>query len=111
VIQGHDSEAALIQAVKQRQVPWDALLAQIQTDRITEPGFAEKWTFKDNIARLTAWRKRSPARWRAPHRDDPPARLEWPGSEDTEEVNWWNQWRIPPPLRAKWVTGPCLACF
>lgn len=65
---------------------WDTLLVEAGESRMTIPGVAGMWTFKDLIAHLTGWHKLSLARVRAgcghPLRES----LPWPAELDDGNV-------------------------
>ena len=50
--------------IQRERAYWEALLALVNEDDMLTPGVTGDWTFKDVVADLTAWRKRSVARFR-----------------------------------------------
>lgn len=84
-----------IEQVAAERAAWQALLAEIGTERMEEPGPMGDWTFKDLVAHLWFWQDRTLARLAAgPGQLGKP--MPWPpemGDEDEisdwDEVNAW----------------------
>ena len=71
---------------------WAALLALVDRDDMLTPGVTNDWTFKDVVAHLTGWRKRTVARFLGASQGGGPLPAEWPaelGDEDVQGVNAW----------------------
>lgn len=47
------TKAKLLDLLRTARAEWDALLAQIPPDTMTQPGVAGHWSVKDNIAHMT----------------------------------------------------------
>jgi uncharacterized protein (TIGR03083 family) len=47
----------LLETLRSKRAEWDALLAQVPADRMTEPGVAGEWSVKDIIAHLTYYER------------------------------------------------------
>ncbi len=47
------TKAKLLDLLRTARAEWDALLAQIPPDKMTQPGVAGPWSVKDNIAHMT----------------------------------------------------------
>ena len=89
------NKAAVLEVLRRERDGWEALLAEVGEERMLQPGAAGEWTFKDVVAHLSAWRRRSIARLAAARRGEPPPPNEWPAEfdEDTdagiEQINAW----------------------
>ena len=67
---------------REARTQWDALLIEVGESRMNIPGVTGTWTFKDLIAHLTGWRKRTLARVRAGCGHEPTEPLPWPAEFD-----------------------------
>jgi uncharacterized protein (TIGR03083 family) len=47
------TKALLLETLRAKRAEWDALIAQVPEDRMTEPGVAGDWSVKDVVAHLT----------------------------------------------------------
>ncbi len=47
------TKAKLLDTLQAKRAAWDALLAEVPEDRMTEPGVAGDWSVKDIVAHLT----------------------------------------------------------
>jgi uncharacterized protein (TIGR03083 family) len=47
------TKARLLETLRVKRAEWDALLAEVPEDQMTEPGVAGEWSVKDIIAHLT----------------------------------------------------------
>jgi hypothetical protein len=84
------SKAQLLDDLRREQAQFDALLAAIDEDRMTQPGVAGDWSIKDVVAHLTGWRRRTAGRFQAALRHEPEPRPEWPAHLQTDdEINAW----------------------
>jgi hypothetical protein len=54
------TKAQLLAELRAARAEWDALMAQVGEERMTEPGAAGVWSVKDVVAHLTSY-----ARWYA----------------------------------------------
>ncbi len=91
-----ETKAKLMAVVAQSRARWENMLAEIDEQRMMQPGAMGDWTFKDVVAHLTAWRVRSIQRLEAALTDTevaPPPWPDFPGTEDEEDhVELTNQW-------------------
>ena len=46
------TKAKLLETLRAKRAAWDALLAEVPEDRMTEPGVAGSWSVKDIVAHL-----------------------------------------------------------
>lgn len=51
------TKARLLETLRSKRAEWEALLAQVPADRMTEPGVAGEWSVKDIIAHLTYYER------------------------------------------------------
>lgn len=81
---------AVFAAVRQEWDAWEALVAEVGPDRVTEPAFAGGWSFKDIAAHLTGWRSRTLDRLEAATRGLPDPPPPWPAAyDDDDKINTW----------------------
>ena len=59
------TKARLLDLLRAARAEWDALLAQIPPDKMTQPGVGGHWSVKDNIAHMTHFE-----RWHADRIDE-----------------------------------------
>lgn len=84
------SKAQLLADLRSEQAGWEALLAEIGTDHMTQPGVAGEWSVKDIVAHLTGWRRRTVARFQAAARHEPDPPVDWPTNlGDDDAINAW----------------------
>jgi hypothetical protein len=89
-MQGTPSKAELLQAIRDEAARWDALLAEIGEERMTQPGVTGDWTFKDVVAHLTGWRTGETLHYlEAARSGAKPAPPPWPENFTTDEANQW----------------------
>src|SRR5262245_31778731 len=86
------TKAYLIERIQRERAAWDALLADVGESRMTQPGAAGDWTFKDVAAHLTAWRKRGVNRLKAAQRGERPAPAPWSAAGIPAEDDPINDW-------------------
>jgi hypothetical protein len=80
------TKAQLLETIEAEHTAWLALLDTIGADRMLLPGAAgPDWTFKDVVAHLTAWRRRTIDRLQAGLRHTDPAPPPWPAEFDEED--------------------------
>jgi hypothetical protein len=84
------SRAQLLDELRGERAQWEALLADIGEERMTQPGVAGEWSFKELVSHLTGWRRRTVGRFQAAlSREGPPA-PPWPAELTTDdEINAW----------------------
>ena len=84
------TKAGMLQAIRNEAARWDALLAEIGEERMTQPGAMGDWTFKDVVAHMTSWRTGETLKYLdAARRGDKPAAPPWPENLTTDEANQW----------------------
>ncbi len=84
------NRSELIAGLKEEYRGWQALLEQIGTEHMAQPGVAGHWSIKDIVAHLTGWRRRTVARLQAAQRGDPEPAPPWPSHLQTDdEINAW----------------------
>lgn len=83
-------KAELIRDLHEEYARWEAMLAQVGAERMTEPGVAGHWSIKDIVAHLTGWRRRTVARLQTAGRHEPEPAPPWPAHLQTDdEINAW----------------------
>jgi hypothetical protein len=88
------TKAAVVVWLHRERTYWHALLslvsALVSEDDMLLPGVVGEWTFKDVVAHLTVWRKRTVARFVAAQEGGEVPPPEWPaGLDDALAVNDW----------------------
>lgn len=69
---------------------WQALLDEIGSTRMDQPGVTGDWSIKDIVAHITGWRRRTVGRLQALQRGEPEPPPPWPVHLQTDdEVNAW----------------------
>jgi uncharacterized protein (TIGR03083 family) len=51
------TQARLIDTLRSKRAAWDAALAQVPEDRMTQPGAAGHWSVKDIVVHVTAYER------------------------------------------------------
>ncbi len=83
------TKAQLLDELRQENAQFEALLDAIGPARMTQPDVAGGWSIKDIVAHLTAWRRRTVARFRAARSGAPVTPL-WPAELQTDDdINAW----------------------
>ena len=83
-------KAELLNWLKQEHRQWEALLDQIDSARMEEPGVAAHWSMKDIVAHLTGWNRNLVAQLEALQRGEAQPPPPWPPELQTDdEVNAW----------------------
>jgi hypothetical protein len=77
----------LVEQLRQERARWEALLATVGDERMEVPGSLDAWTFKDTIAHLTTWWRRSVAGLADVRRGEQPAAH--PSQRDVQVINQW----------------------
>ena len=89
------SKGEALAAIEAERAAWEDLLGEVGEDRMLEPGPVDGWSFKDLVAHLVGWDRKSLARLEAVARDQPPPAPPWPAEldedRDTDAVNAWIQ--------------------
>lgn len=89
------SKQQALDRIERERASWEALLAEVGEGRMERPGAAGAWTFKDVVAHLNAWRRRSRARLEAGRLGQPLPPPEWLAELDdetdagVEQINDW----------------------
>jgi hypothetical protein len=85
------TKAELLDRIDREHAAWQALVAEVGTERMEEAGPMGEWSFKDLAAHLLGWRQRTIARLRAAGGGPPAAERFWPADigDDDDEVNDW----------------------
>ena len=89
-----DPQDRLVAIIDAERRSWRDLVAEVGTDRMSEPGPMGAWTFRDLIVHLLGWRERTIHRLEAvaAGRPDPPD--PWPVDlDDDDDINDWFQAR------------------
>lgn len=84
------SRDELVERFRSERATWQALLAEVEPDRMDEPGPMGDWTFKDLVGHLSSWRNRTVARLAAAGRGEPRPANPWPAEiDDDDTINDW----------------------
>jgi uncharacterized damage-inducible protein DinB len=75
------TKAMLLETLRARRAEWDAALAEVPIERMTEPGVAGAWSVKDIVAHLTYYERWFADRLQEQLRGDPyiPTALDFMG--------------------------------
>jgi hypothetical protein len=78
--------AKVLDRIDREHQAWRALVDEVGRERMAEPGPMGEWTFKDLVAHLVGWRRRTIARFdaAAAGREEPAP--PWPADLDDDEV-------------------------
>jgi hypothetical protein len=83
-------QAQFLDDLKGEYALWEALLAAIGEEHMTQPGVAGEWSIKDIVAHMTGWRRRALGRFQAALRHEPTPLPPWPPHLQTDdEINAW----------------------
>lgn len=84
---------ALLEQIERERSFWEQLQAEIGPQRMLEPGATGHWTFKDVVAHLNGWRRKTLARLDAAVHGGTPAASPWPAQldedDDVDQINDW----------------------
>lgn len=76
--------------IKADESAWAALVADVSTARMDEPGPMGEWSFRDLVGHLLSWRNRTIGRLQASAQGAPRPPAPWPaGIDDDEPINAW----------------------
>jgi hypothetical protein len=83
--------------IKRQRAWWEGLLAEVGEERMEQPGATDDWTFKDVVAHLSGWQRRTLDRLEAVRRNQPVGPPPWPAEFDAiededEQVQQINDW-------------------
>ena len=81
---------SILANIRTDEAAWNALVAQVPTARMGEPGPMGEWSFRDLVSHLLAWRNRTITRLEAAARVAPRPPAPWPaGMNDDDPINAW----------------------
>ena len=84
------NKSELLNWLHEENRQWEAFIAQIDPQRMEQPGVAGEWSIKDIIAHLTLWQPRLIAGLQAAQRGQPEPPPPWPAHLTTDdEINAW----------------------
>lgn len=84
------NKTALLDWLASQNESWEALLAEIGTDRMEIQGINGEWTIKDLVAHMAGWQPRFNARFLAAMKGEPPPPDPWPVDSNVDDaVNAW----------------------
>jgi hypothetical protein len=89
------SKAGWLERIDREHAAWESLLAEVGDEQLERPGAAGDWTFKDVVAHLNGWRRRTVARLEAAAKGEEPSPPPWPADlddntdEGVEAINRW----------------------
>ena len=66
------TKTELLERIDAERAGWETLLSEVGEARMEQPGAAGDWTFKDVVAHLNGWRKRTVDRLQAASRGEAP---------------------------------------
>jgi hypothetical protein len=80
----------IVEVIDEERTDWEALLADVDPDRMDEPGVTADWSFRDVTAHLLAWRDGGIRLLEAEARGEPEPPTPWPVELTTDdEINAW----------------------
>ena len=80
----------LVEIIDEERTDWEALLADVDPDRMDEPGVTGAWSFRDVTAHLLAWRDGGTRLLEAEARGEPEPPTPWPAAlTGDDEINAW----------------------
>lgn len=80
----------LAEIIDDERTQWEAIVADVDPDRMEEPGVCGEWTFRDLTAHLFAWRDGGTRLLEAAGRGEPEPPRSWPADLVTDdEINDW----------------------
>jgi hypothetical protein len=86
-------KSELLAQIERERVFWEQLVAEVGEEHMLESGATGDWTFKDVVAHLNGWRRKTLARLNAARAGQTPAPPPWPAhfneEADVEEINAW----------------------
>ncbi len=80
------NKSEIIGALQTERARYEEMLAQAGVERLNQPGATGEYSFKDVIAHLTAWQRRTVARLQAAKRGETPQLPNW-DAEEVDRVN------------------------
>ena len=81
-----ENKQQVIERLQWERAAWEALLAEVGEERMTQPGPMGDWTMKDTVAHVTGWGQEHIAHLQAAQRGDAPASPLDTG-EDVDVIN------------------------
>jgi hypothetical protein len=87
----------VLAAIDRQRAWWEGLLSEVGEARMEQPGATGDWTFKDVVAHLSGWQRRTLDRIDAARRDRPVPPTPWPAefndiADEDEQVQAINDW-------------------
>lgn len=86
-------KSELLAQIERERFFWEQLVAEVGEEHMLEPGATGDWTFKDVVAHLNGWRRKTLARLDAARSGQTPVPPPWPAhfneEDDVEEINAW----------------------
>ena len=80
----------LVEIIDEERTEWEALLADVDPDRMEEPGVTGNWSFRDVTAHLLAWRDGGIRLLEAEARGEPEPPTPWPAAlTSDDDINAW----------------------
>ena len=80
----------LVEIIDEERTDWEALLADVDPDRMDEPGVTGAWSFRDVTAHMLAWRDGGTRLLEAEARGEPEPPTPWPAAlTGDDEINAW----------------------
>ena len=80
----------LVDIIDEERTDWEALLADVDPDRMDEPGVTGDWSFRDVTAHLLAWRDGGTRLLEAEARGESEPPAPWPATvTGDDEINAW----------------------
>ena len=84
------NKSDLLNWLQEEYQQWEALLDQVGSTRMEQPGVNGDWSMKDVVAHLTGWQPRVSASIQAAQRGEPEPPPPWPARLQTDdEINAW----------------------
>ncbi|MAU00462.1 MAG: hypothetical protein CL608_25245 [Anaerolineaceae bacterium] len=84
------TKSKLLNWLREEYTQWEAFFAQIEPERMEQPGVAGHWSIKDIVAHLNDWQPKLIASIQAAQRGEPEPPPPWPAHLQTDdEINAW----------------------
>ncbi|MEA2584077.1 MAG: hypothetical protein QOF33_2162 [Thermomicrobiales bacterium] len=79
------AQTEVLARIDQERAWWEGLLAEVGEERMEQRGATGDWTFKDVVAHLSGWQRRTLDRLQAARHDQPVPQSPWPAEFDAIE--------------------------
>jgi hypothetical protein len=89
---GLKTKDEILEAVRRQREDWQGVLAGLGETQMEQRGAMGDWTFKDLVAHLDGWRKRTVARVEAGLSGGRPSLPDWPADLDEDDEHTVNNW-------------------